>query len=256
MFIAKLLLTLSILINLNANAEDIAINDTTETRNESSWWGRRLDELVSPVSTNARYVFVGGSMISLALFLQQHSTGVDFFQSEYGQDKPQGSLSKIGDLAGQLIPNTLYAASFLTHYWISHNDTSWHRTEYMFKATLYPALMSTLLKASLDEKRPSGGRHSFPSGHTTTAFAFATAVACEHAWYWGVPAYALAAFVGLSRMNDSKHYLHDVIAGATLGSSYALGLYLIDKKTKARNVAFYPVTTPSLMGIGLASSFY
>jgi membrane-associated phospholipid phosphatase len=82
-----------------------------------------------------------------------------------------------------------------------------------------------VLKYSVRQERPdSTQRNSFPSGHTTTAFAFAAVVGEEHGWRWGVPAYALATLVGWSRMNDNKHYLHDVLAGATIGTSVGLGV--------------------------------
>ena len=41
---------------------------------------------------------------------------------------------------------------------------------------------------------------------------------------------ALAGTVALSRMNDNKHYLHDVVAGATIGTAYGLGIYFRRKK--------------------------
>jgi hypothetical protein len=39
----------------------------------------------------------------------------------------------------------------------------------------------------------------------------------HYGWKWGVPAYALAATMGYSRIVRDKHYLSDVVAGATLG---------------------------------------
>jgi len=57
----------------------------------------------------------------------------------------------------------------------------------------------------------------FPSGHTTTAFAFATALAILFPRL-ALPAFALAALAGFSRLALDEHYLADVIAGATLGT--------------------------------------
>lgn len=70
--------------------------------------------------------------------------------------------------------------------------------------------------------------NSFPSGHTTAAFAF-----------WGFMAFlaedkrlkfgffVLAALTAYSRMYLSQHFLEDVIAGSALGVSIALLSYLL-----------------------------
>jgi len=59
---------------------------------------------------------------------------------------------------------------------------------------------------------------SFPSGHTTLAFATATSLALTYKkWYITVPAYAWAASVGYSRMRLGRHYPTDVAAGVLVG---------------------------------------
>lgn len=59
---------------------------------------------------------------------------------------------------------------------------------------------------------------SFPSGHTTLAFATATTLTLQYKkWYVAVPAYAWAASVGYSRMRLGRHYPTDVAAGALIG---------------------------------------
>ncbi|BAS26635.1 phosphatase PAP2 family protein [Limnochorda pilosa] len=58
--------------------------------------------------------------------------------------------------------------------------------------------------------------HSFPSGHTSSAFALATVLAGRYpdgAVVW----YALAAGVGLSRIYTGDHWPSDVLAGAAVG---------------------------------------
>ena len=63
---------------------------------------------------------------------------------------------------------------------------------------------------------------SFPSGHTSMAFATATTLSLEFKkWYVVVPAYAWAAGVGYSRMYLGEHYPSDVIAGAVVGAGSA-----------------------------------
>jgi len=89
-------------------------------------------------------------------------------------------------------------------------------------ADLTRSLLSTwtavwILKIGVGARRPDGGPHSFPSGHTATAFAGAAVLQGHFGWKIGVPAYALAAATGLGRMEERRHHLADVLFGAGLG---------------------------------------
>ena len=78
-------------------------------------------------------------------------------------------------------------------------------------------LATETLKFAVNEKRPNGGDHSFPSGHTSFAFTGAEFIRKNCAWWWGVPAYGIASYVGYSRVRSREHYTHDVLAGALIG---------------------------------------
>jgi membrane-associated phospholipid phosphatase len=60
---------------------------------------------------------------------------------------------------------------------------------------------------------------SFPSGHTTVAFAAATVFAMEYKDRLWVPilAYSAASLIGISRITENKHWATDVLVGAGLG---------------------------------------
>jgi membrane-associated phospholipid phosphatase len=60
---------------------------------------------------------------------------------------------------------------------------------------------------------------SFPSGHTTVAFAAATVFAMEYKNKPWVPivSYTVATLIGLSRLTENKHWATDILAGAALG---------------------------------------
>jgi membrane-associated phospholipid phosphatase len=118
-------------------------------------------------------------------------------------------------------------------------DVGWHGTE----AVLLATAVTGILKGTVGRARPfvsndtnphdfrlGGGfsdseRQSFPSGHTTTAFAAAASVTSEvrrlyprALWIVAPVMYGGAALTGLSRMYHNKHWASDVVLGAAVGT--------------------------------------
>lgn len=77
------------------------------------------------------------------------------------------------------------------------------------------------IKPVAKEERPDGSNHhSFPSGHTATAFMCATMLQKEygHLSPWiGFSAYSVATATGVMRMMNNKHWMSDILAGAGMG---------------------------------------
>ena len=60
--------------------------------------------------------------------------------------------------------------------------------------------------------------NSFPSGHTTVAFALATSFSREIDGEWDdVAFFSLASLTAYSRMHDNRHWFSDVVFGAGVG---------------------------------------
>lgn len=81
---------------------------------------------------------------------------------------------------------------------------------------------TTALKHAIHRERPDRSDNvSFPSGHSSNAFTLAAVLERHFGWKAGVPAYAVAAGVAVSRLQRNKHWLSDVVGGAALG--YVVG---------------------------------
>ena len=73
---------------------------------------------------------------------------------------------------------------------------------------------------------------SFPSGHATAAFAFASVVTAETSHWWpgarwpvGILTYGTATLTGASRIYNDQHWASDVLTGAAIGTLTGLKLF-------------------------------
>ncbi|GAA4001523.1 phosphatase PAP2 family protein [Sphingomonas humi] len=108
------------------------------------------------------------------------------------------------------------------------------------------------LKWAIPETRPDrSDNQSFPSGHTSISFAAAASLHKRYGWQAGLPAYAIAGFTGLARVEADKHYTHDVLAGAVLGT--AAGWLLNSRKDAS--VECLPWTAHHGAGLSMTSRF-
>lgn len=83
-------------------------------------------------------------------------------------------------------------------------------------------------KFTFQRLRPNEEDHlSFPSGHASDSFLYATIAAEHYGWKAALPGYALATYVAATRLADRKHHLTDVVGGAAMG-------YIIGKTVSRR----------------------
>jgi membrane-associated phospholipid phosphatase len=123
------------------------------------------------------------------------------------------------------------------------------------QALIVNGAYTTILKYSVQRTRPDGSNNlSFPSGHTSTAFSLATVANQHYGWKIGVPAYLLASGIGFARIENDKHYLSDVLAGATLGIIVGRTVARVDgeRPAKKRQISVGPATDPHGQGVGLS----
>ncbi len=111
----------------------------------------------------------------------------------------------------------------------------------MAAGSILNAGVTSALKYSINRDRPfetypdilkkaKAGSPSFPSGHTSSAFATATSLSLAYPeWYVIVPSFAYAGTVAYSRMHLGVHYPSDVAAGAVIGAGCAYLTYKVNK---------------------------
>ena len=108
------------------------------------------------------------------------------------------------------------------------------------------------LKQAFPERRPDGSDNKgFPSGHTSVSFAAAATLQNRYGWKVGLPAQALAAFVGLSRVEARKHHVHDVLVGAAIGEASG---FLITRRASDR-VQVFPWADAGGGGVAMTMRF-
>lgn len=125
---------------------------------------------------------------------------------------------------------------------VGKDKATQHKAIVMLEAQVANAVITQGLKYIINRKRPSEKypdfipvvyekTPSFPSGHTSGAFANATSLSLAfRKWYVVIPAYSWATLMGYSRMYLGVHYPSDVLAGAVLGSSTAWLTYKVNKR--------------------------
>ena len=110
------------------------------------------------------------------------------------------------------------------------------------------------LKQTVARTRPDGSnRKSFPSGHTSRSFAAAATLLNREGPALGVPAFLVASFVGVARVEGKKHYWSDVIVGAGIGTG--IGLLLTKKRDEGSQAAFLPWADTKGAGLSVAARF-
>lgn len=116
---------------------------------------------------------------------------------------------------------------------IQKDNTLKNKGYYIGATLLTSAVLTTTLKFAIDRDRPfvtypdiqkltGAGSPSFPSGHTSEAFATATSLSFAFPkWYVIAPSFLWAGAAGYSRMHLGVHYPTDVLVGALIGSGSA-----------------------------------
>ncbi len=202
-------------------------------------------------------VFSGQNLLPFAVGVAATTTASAF--DTRTKDVLQGACNvcgKTGATAGGAAMVPLVGAMFVAGRFAPQGR--FRAATYDFaQALIVNGAYTSILKYSVQRTRPDASNTlSFPSGHSSTAFSLAAVANHHYGWKVGVPAYVAASCIGLSRIERDRHYLSDVLAGATLGIVVGRTVSRLDgdRPAKKRQISVGPATDPSGGGVGLGVS--
>ncbi len=140
------------------------------------------------------------------------------------------------------------------------------QTKNLLLSSILTSAVTTILKKEVDKERPGDATqlNSFPSGHTSMAFASASVLYEEFIDSSPLLAYSgyfFAVSTASLRMINNKHYLSDVLVGAGIGILSTKLVYYFDNLIpwnpfiKAEGIAFAPQFDGESLGFYFSKSF-
>lgn len=167
-------------------------------------------------------------------------------QPQFQRTPSQKGIGVSTDVAVIALPVATLAGLIIEKDWVGLKQGA------LTAATTVSA--SLILKYAIKEERPDKSNfHSFPSGHTSVAFANAMFLQRRLGWKLGVPAYVVATYVGWGRVFAKKHHWWDVVVGAAIGAGSAI-IYTRPFATR-HELSISPTAMADGVGVNASFSF-
>jgi membrane-associated phospholipid phosphatase len=227
---------ISLLIGLSFSIPVLAFEDPTEGKPFFPWlWEDQFKPtIVNSFDTMGMGIFAVGATATVAA--RQYDETVFQHNQNEGDRIIDHDTADFGGLVGGGGPGVATAIAQL--FFDQQNGLQHSR------AIALTAVSHITLAGLIQRNRPSGRNYlSFPSGHASSSFATASSLAYSYGWKVGVPAYAAASFVAISRVNENIHWLSDVVAGAALGIYWGHASAKINPNNKKSDLTIMPIPT-------------
>ncbi len=253
---------LALLVALAPCASDPSVaQERTDFGRFVDWVGGDAKALVQSVDARDAAYVAGGAAVLIPLSRFDERINPEI------QESYRGNLARFLDFTNELgSPKVVaplvavFGASLLT------DDTKLQDAAFTsMQSLLYAGLVTYGLKYTVGRMRPYegngsnrflplSGHNSFPSGHTTVAFAIVTpwVVYYPHPVTYGL--FALSAGTAVARLAHNAHWATDVAAGAAIGTVTG---YWLTKRHQGlqRGASLTPTAGPDALGFTLNVTF-
>jgi membrane-associated phospholipid phosphatase len=162
--------------------------------------------------SNATLLVVGLGSVSAAIAHPSDASVADWASRE-----GDAGYTRAGDVIGDAWTQAGAALATWGVGTLVHDARLAHVGADLIRGQALNGVITTSAKAIASRTRPNGGGRSFPSGHSSAAFTTAAILDEHFGWKAAVPAYAVASFVGWTRVRDDAHFVSDVIVGSAIG---------------------------------------
>ncbi|WP_413557227.1 phosphatase PAP2 family protein [Bdellovibrio sp. HCB209] len=210
-------------------------NDPTDSKAFFPWvWEDQIKPtIVKSYDETGAQIIVGGLMAS-ALAGSQDDKLFEYTQKHHIMSD---SWEQLGGFLASGGPGVALAISQL--WWDQPGGLQTFRAMMMTTAT------HVTLAASINRHRPNSDRGwSWPSGHTSNAFALATSMAYSYGPWVGTASYGVATFIAAARISSQVHWLSDCVAAAAIGIYWGRASALVTNDKKDNTTLIYPVPIP------------
>ena len=247
-------------------------NNLAAAGNNFGWSGMVTDAAAIPLSVrhwNKTGILKASAIAGITIGLYQYDQKIHDWSQNHrnnGSDKIAQFAEPFGGKHALTPAGLLYLFGYM-----SNDRKAQHVGMLGIKSVLISGFFTTSLKTYSHRHRPeSGDRYnrwdgpgmslrnlSFPSGHSTAAFAMATVIATEYRNRPFIPfiTYGMATMTALSRVHDNKHWASDVFLGSAIGYYTAKVTMKINKGGFGNNVSIAPSVVNKTSGISIKTEF-
>jgi membrane-associated phospholipid phosphatase len=228
-------------------------NANTGKHNHPPFVRQLLGDVPLLVKAPDFYVIAGGISLAPIVFKSAFSRESTRLNERWGSSKTADHFFEFGAALGQVTVPLAASISLLAMGRIGIARSMESFGSDLFQAQVINGIITLSIKSAINRTRPDGDRYSYPSGHASSSFATAAVVYGHFGPVWGIPAIVAGSYIGLSRLQENKHYLSDVAAGAILG--YYIGSKISHQRRDNKVPFIAPIIRSRNYGIEISYEF-